>query len=246
MKSGEGELDCYRSHVQAAKGRKPKARLCGCLGSRTVGNEMNHTEVLSGLQSKQLKDDRDHDMDLLVRCGDGKEMMLRTSQPEKQAWVQALNSAKLVRSYSSRRPCCCGQGDADQRQDCGLWAEQPRRHERHAQHRLRLARLHGARGFQPLRTLRWARGRLVDRRDAVPHAVGRAAVPRANLLSKTANSRYDYEGGSREDVSDSAKDLISRLLVADPEYRYTVDELLSHLWITGEVWTPCRRRPRVC
>ena len=100
MKSGEGELDCYRSHVQAAKGRKPKARLCGCLGSRTVGNEMNHPEVLSGLQSKQLKDDRDHDMDLLVRCGDGKEMMLRTSQPEKQAWVQALNSAKLVRSYA--------------------------------------------------------------------------------------------------------------------------------------------------
>lgn len=33
-------------------------------------------------------------------------------------------------------------------------------------------------------------------------------------------------------MSDLAKDLISKLLVADPDHRLTADEILEHPWIT--------------
>jgi calcium-dependent protein kinase len=54
------------------------------------------------------------------------------------------------------------------------------------------------------------------------------------LVEKAELQSYTFEGKLWECVSDAAKDLVVRLLVADPKLRYSVTEVLAHPWITGE------------
>lgn len=54
------------------------------------------------------------------------------------------------------------------------------------------------------------------------------------LVEKAERQDYDFSGKLWSGVSDAAKDLVVRLLVADPKKRYGVEQTLSHPWITGE------------
>ncbi len=55
---------------------------------------------------------------------------------------------------------------------------------------------------------------------------------------------YDFPSPQWDNISDMAKDLISRLLVVDPKKRLTAEEMLKHPWIMGEK-TPRKGLPEV-
>jgi calcium/calmodulin-dependent protein kinase-4 len=44
---------------------------------------------------------------------------------------------------------------------------------------------------------------------------------------------YEFPSPYWDDISDSAKDLIKSLLVADPAARLNADKILAHPWIIG-------------
>lgn len=48
------------------------------------------------------------------------------------------------------------------------------------------------------------------------------------------SGQYDYDEEYWSDISQSAKNLIDRLLTFDPNQRITAEEALAHPWITGE------------
>lgn len=50
------------------------------------------------------------------------------------------------------------------------------------------------------------------------------------------------EGEPWTDISEEAKDLISKILVVDPEKRLTVDECLDHHWFTEKYELPEYRK----
>jgi len=54
------------------------------------------------------------------------------------------------------------------------------------------------------------------------------------LVEKAEMQDYEFSGKLWAGVSDAAKDLVVRLLVADPKMRYGVQDVLNHPWITGE------------
>ena len=54
------------------------------------------------------------------------------------------------------------------------------------------------------------------------------------LFEQIKKCKYDMEGPIWKNVSDNAKDLISRLLVADPEKRLYGEDIAEHPWILGE------------
>ena len=45
--------------------------------------------------------------------------------------------------------------------------------------------------------------------------------------------QYDFPDPYWTEISDSAKDLVRRLLTVDPKQRYTAAQVLTHPWITG-------------
>ncbi|KAK9766788.1 MAPK-activated protein kinase Srk1 [Basidiobolus ranarum] len=51
------------------------------------------------------------------------------------------------------------------------------------------------------------------------------------LTEKVARGYYSFLSPWWDDISDSAKDLVSRLLDVNPERRYTINQLLAHPWI---------------
>ncbi|KAK3309859.1 kinase-like domain-containing protein [Chaetomium strumarium] len=51
------------------------------------------------------------------------------------------------------------------------------------------------------------------------------------LTEKVAKGQYTFLSPWWDDISQSAKDLISHLLCVDPEKRYTIREFLAHPWI---------------
>ncbi|KAE8144109.1 kinase-like domain-containing protein [Aspergillus avenaceus] len=51
------------------------------------------------------------------------------------------------------------------------------------------------------------------------------------LTEKVARGQYTFLSPWWDDISKSAKDLISHLLTVDPEQRYTIKEFLAHPWI---------------
>ncbi|KAG1709020.1 hypothetical protein DVH05_022651 [Phytophthora capsici] len=53
------------------------------------------------------------------------------------------------------------------------------------------------------------------------------------LFKKIKKGKFQFDSPYWDHVSDDAKDLISQMLVVDPEKRSTVDQLLSHRWVTG-------------
>lgn len=54
------------------------------------------------------------------------------------------------------------------------------------------------------------------------------------LTEKVAKGQYTFLSPWWDDISSSAKDLISHLLTVDPDKRYTIKEFLAHEWITQE------------
>ncbi|KAK6081843.1 CAMK rad53 protein kinase [Seiridium cupressi] len=55
------------------------------------------------------------------------------------------------------------------------------------------------------------------------------------LSQQIRSGRFDYPSPYWDSVGDPALDLIDRMLVVEPEKRYTVDECLSHPWITQKM-----------
>ena len=43
---------------------------------------------------------------------------------------------------------------------------------------------------------------------------------------------YDFSGDEWSTISESGKELISRLMMKNPEFRMTAEEALNHPWIT--------------
>ena len=54
------------------------------------------------------------------------------------------------------------------------------------------------------------------------------------LFEKIKKVDYNFDAPTWENVSEEAKDVINRLLVADPAKRMSPDEFLKHPWITGD------------
>lgn len=52
------------------------------------------------------------------------------------------------------------------------------------------------------------------------------------LTEKVAKGEYTFLSPWWDDISDSAKDLVTHLLTVDPERRYTIEEFMQHPWIT--------------
>lgn len=52
------------------------------------------------------------------------------------------------------------------------------------------------------------------------------------LTKKVAKGEFTFLSPWWDEISDGAKDLVSKLLTVDPESRYTIDQLLQHPWIT--------------
>ena len=53
----------------------------------------------------------------------------------------------------------------------------------------------------------------------------------AELYKKIRKGAFVFDSPYWDNVSQSAKDLISRLIVLDPERRMTVNDVLRHEWI---------------
>lgn len=63
------------------------------------------------------------------------------------------------------------------------------------------------------------------------------------LTEKVAKGQYTFLSPWWDDISKSAKDLISHLLCVDPEKRYTIKEFLAHPWIREAGPTPREEKP---
>lgn len=58
------------------------------------------------------------------------------------------------------------------------------------------------------------------------------------LTEKVAKGQYTFLAPWWDDISESAKDLITHLLTVDPEKRFTIREFLAHPWIRATGPTP--------
>ncbi|MCJ1397106.1 hypothetical protein MMC11_000298 [Xylographa trunciseda] len=58
------------------------------------------------------------------------------------------------------------------------------------------------------------------------------------LSQQIKMGRFDYPSPYWDSVGDPALDLIDRMLVVDPEKRYSIDECLEHPWITQKIPNP--------
>jgi serine/threonine protein kinase len=65
------------------------------------------------------------------------------------------------------------------------------------------------------------------------------------LTEKVARGQYTFLSPWWDDISQSAKDLISHLLTVDPDKRYDIHQFLNHPWIrnTAEATTPAPDAP---
>ncbi|MBN3293601.1 MKNK1 kinase, partial [Polypterus senegalus] len=62
-----------------------------------------------------------------------------------------------------------------------------------------------------------------------------------NLFERIQEGKYEFPDKDWAHISDSAKDLISRLLVRDAKYRLSAYQVLQHPWVQGEA--PVRSLP---
>ncbi|MCJ1389773.1 hypothetical protein MMC18_002630 [Xylographa bjoerkii] len=58
------------------------------------------------------------------------------------------------------------------------------------------------------------------------------------LSQQIKMGRFDYPSPYWDSVGDPALDLIDRMLVVDPEKRYSIDECLAHPWVTQKIPNP--------
>ncbi|KAJ3085593.1 hypothetical protein HK102_014018 [Quaeritorhiza haematococci] len=54
------------------------------------------------------------------------------------------------------------------------------------------------------------------------------------LARKIQSANYEFDDPKWEYISESAKDLISKLLVVDPDKRLDIEQTLNHPWIAGQ------------
>ena len=54
------------------------------------------------------------------------------------------------------------------------------------------------------------------------------------LFEKIKKVDFNFDAPTWENVSEEAKDVIRKLLVADPSKRMTPTEFLNHPWVTGD------------
>lgn len=50
------------------------------------------------------------------------------------------------------------------------------------------------------------------------------------MFQKTIDGAYNYDSKTWRSISMEAKDLIDKLLLSEPEIRFTLDEALKHQW----------------
>ncbi|KAH8752978.1 Pkinase-domain-containing protein [Diaporthe sp. PMI_573] len=65
------------------------------------------------------------------------------------------------------------------------------------------------------------------------------------LTEKVAKGQYTFLSPWWDDISSSAKDLITHLLTVDPEKRYTITEFLAHPWIKDSETPGIQKKPNV-
>ncbi|XP_039617220.1 calcium/calmodulin-dependent protein kinase type 1D [Polypterus senegalus] len=56
----------------------------------------------------------------------------------------------------------------------------------------------------------------------------------SKLFEQILKAEYEFDAPYWDDISDSAKDFISRLMEKDPTRRYTCEQALRHPWIAGD------------
>lgn len=56
----------------------------------------------------------------------------------------------------------------------------------------------------------------------------------ANLFEAIKTGTFEFPSPYWDDISDLAKDLISKLLIVDPKERLKADQILEHPWVEGE------------
>ncbi|XP_051824182.1 calcium/calmodulin-dependent protein kinase type 1B [Antechinus flavipes] len=56
----------------------------------------------------------------------------------------------------------------------------------------------------------------------------------SELFSQILKANYEFDSPYWDDISESAKDFIRHLLERDPERRFTCEQALQHLWISGD------------
>uniref|UniRef100_A0A8C4SBA1 Calcium/calmodulin-dependent protein kinase 1Da n=1 Tax=Erpetoichthys calabaricus TaxID=27687 RepID=A0A8C4SBA1_ERPCA len=56
----------------------------------------------------------------------------------------------------------------------------------------------------------------------------------SKLFEQILKAEYEFDAPYWDDISDSAKDFISRLMEKDPTKRYTCEQALRHPWIAGD------------
>lgn len=54
------------------------------------------------------------------------------------------------------------------------------------------------------------------------------------LFSQILRANYEFDSPFWDDISESAKDFIRHLLERDPQKRFTCQQALQHLWISGD------------
>ncbi|RDA90287.1 hypothetical protein CP533_1493 [Ophiocordyceps camponoti-saundersi (nom. inval.)] len=65
------------------------------------------------------------------------------------------------------------------------------------------------------------------------------------LTEKVAKGQYTFLSPWWDDISASAKDLITHLLTVDPEKRYTIREFLAHPWVRASGPTPREEKKKM-
>lgn len=100
-------------------------------------------------------------------------------------------------------------------------------------------KISGTRGYHAPETLKW-------KQYSSKTDIWQAGVCLYSMLSgflpfhpdndaQTLDAKYfPMTGPAWLGISDRAKDLVSRILVVDPEKRYTIREILKHPWMTSE------------
>ncbi|KAK5990316.1 Calcium/calmodulin-dependent protein kinase [Cladobotryum mycophilum] len=66
-----------------------------------------------------------------------------------------------------------------------------------------------------------------------------------DLLDECTKGHVIYHERYWKDVSDDAKDFINRLLVPDPDKRWTSEEAMSHTWLSGQTATDHNLLPEI-
>ena len=57
------------------------------------------------------------------------------------------------------------------------------------------------------------------------------------LFSSIKDCEYDFPSPYWDNISDSAKDLIKKILVKEPSERLNADQILQHPWLAGDANT---------